>query len=118
ARGDGVQVGGKGRDEGLTFTGLHLGDVPEVEGCATHQLHVEVPHAQGALGSLTYRSERFRKQVVEGLAVRVPLTQFDGLIAKLVVGEFGEVVFELVDRRRVTLQLAEGATLSHAKYSL
>ena len=41
AGGDRVEVGGQGGDEGLALTGLHLGDVAEVQGRAAHQLHVE-----------------------------------------------------------------------------
>ena len=43
-----VQVGGGRGDEGLALTGLHLGDVAEVQGGAAHELHVEVTQAEGA----------------------------------------------------------------------
>ncbi len=46
--GQGVEVGRRGGHEGLAFTGLHFGDVAQVEGGATHELDVEVTHAQGA----------------------------------------------------------------------
>ena len=68
--GDRVEVGGGGGDEGLALTGLHLGDVAEVQGGATHELHVEVPQAEGALGRLADGGERLGQQVVERLAVR------------------------------------------------
>ena len=79
--GDRVEVGGERRDEGLALTGLHLGDVAEVEGGATHELHVEVAHAEGALGRLAHGGERLGQQVVERLAVGVALAQLDGLVA-------------------------------------
>ena len=116
--GDGVEVGGGGRDEGLALTGLHLGDVAEVEGGAAHELHVEVAQAEGALGRLADGGERLGQQVVERLAVRVALAQLDGLVAQLLVGELLEVVLEVVDRLRVVLELAEGATLADAQDSL
>ena len=82
-----VEVGRQGRDEGLALTGLHLGDVAEVQGGATHELHVEVPLAEGALGRLADRGERLGQEVVEGLAVGEPLAEDVGLGAQLGVGE-------------------------------
>lgn len=46
---DGVEVCGESRDERLTLTGLHLGDVSTVQCGATHELHVKVTEAKGAL---------------------------------------------------------------------
>jgi hypothetical protein len=66
-RRDRVEVGGRGRHEGLAFTRLHLGDVAEVERGAAHELHVEVAQAQRALGGLAHGGERLRQQVVERL---------------------------------------------------
>ena len=70
ARGDRVEVGGEGRDEGLALTGLHLGDVAEVQGGAAHELHVEVAHAERADGGLAHGRECLGQQVVERFAVR------------------------------------------------
>ena len=44
--GERVEVGGQHGDERLALTGLHLGDVAEVEGRRAHDLHVEGPHAR------------------------------------------------------------------------
>ena len=41
-----VEVGGQHRGQGLALTGLHLGDVAEVQRRATHHLDVEVPLAR------------------------------------------------------------------------
>ena len=86
-----VQVRGGRGDEGLALTGLHLGDVAEVEGGAAHELHVEVPQAERAAARLAHGGERLGQQVVERLAVRVALAQLDGLVAQLVVAERLEV---------------------------
>ncbi len=113
--GDGVEVGGGGRDEGLALTGLHLGDVAEVEGGATHELHVEVAEAEGALRRLAHGGERLGQQVVERLAGGVALAEGDGLVAQLVVGELLEALLEVVDGLRVVLEaLAEGGPLRRA----
>ena len=84
--GEGVEVGGQGRDQGLALTGLHLGDVAAVQGDAADQLDVEVPLAEGADAGLAHRRERLGQQVVEGLAVGQPLAEDVGELAQLGVG--------------------------------
>ena len=116
--GDGVEVGGGGGDQGLALTGLHLGDVAEVQGRAAHELHVEVAQAEGALGRLADGGERLGQQVVERFAVGVALAQRDGLVAQLVVGELFEALLEVVDGLGVVLEAAQQATLSDAQDSL
>ena len=116
--GDGVEVGGGGRDEGLALTGLHLGDVAEMEGGATHELHVEVAEAQRALRCLADRGERFGQQVVERLPVGVPLAQRGGLVAQFVIGELFEALLEVVDGLCEVLETPQEATLTDAQDSL
>ncbi len=72
-----VEVQGERRDERLAFAGFHLGDTTLMEHDPADQLHVEVAHAEGALGCLADHRERLRKEVVEGLgAVEVALLLF------------------------------------------
>ena len=85
--GERVEVGRQHRGEGLALTGLHLGDVAEVQRGAAHDLHVEVPLADGAHGRLAGHGERLGQQVVEGLAVGVALAELVGLGAQLGVGQ-------------------------------
>ncbi len=59
--------------EGLALTGLHLGDVAEVQRRAAHHLDVVGPLAEHPVGRLAGRRERLGQQVVEGLTVGVPL---------------------------------------------
>ena len=66
-----VEVRRERRDQGLALTGLHLGDVAEVQRRATHDLDVEVPLAEHPLGRLADRRERLRHQRVEALPVGV-----------------------------------------------
>ncbi len=51
---EGVEIDRKRRDQRLSFTGLHFGDVAQVQRGATHDLDVEVPLAQGAPGGLAH----------------------------------------------------------------
>jgi len=82
-----VQVGREGGHERLTLAGPHLGDLALVQCDAAHELHVEVPLAEGALGRLPHRGERLRQQAVEGLAGEVAAPELRGLVAKLLVRE-------------------------------
>jgi hypothetical protein len=86
-----------------------------VEGGAAHQLHVEVAHAERALGGLANRGESLGQQIVERLAVAVAFAQFDGLVLQLVVGELGEVVFQMVDGFCIVLEATKESSLTYAK---
>ena len=82
-----VEVGGQRRHEGLALAGLHLGDPPEVQGGAAHQLHVEVALADHPLGRLAADGERLEEQVVEVLAVVEALAELRRLGLEVVVGQ-------------------------------
>ena len=85
--GEGVQVDRQGRHQGLALAGLHLGDPAEMEGGAAHQLHVEMPLADGPPGGLAHGGEGLDEQVVDVLAAIQPLPELDrpvgqGLVAQ------------------------------------
>ena len=82
-----VEVGGQHTGQGLALTGLHLGDVAEVQRRATHDLDVERPLVEHAPGRLTGHRERLGQQLVEALAVGVALLELVGLGAQFLVGE-------------------------------
>ena len=102
-----VEVRGQRADEGLALTGLHLGDVAEVQGRAAHHLDVVVALAEDALGGLTDGREGLGKQVVQALAVGVPLLVLVGERPQLGVGEVDEVLFDGVDLVRDAVQFAQ-----------
>ena len=110
-----VEVRRQGRDQGLALTGLHLGDVAEVEGGATLDLHVVVPLADDPLRRLADRGEGLRHQVVEGLAVREPLLELPGHALELGVAHGDEVVLDRVHRTGHRLELAEDLALADAE---
>ncbi len=118
ACGDRVEVGREHGGEGLALTGLHLGDVAEVQRGATHDLHVEGAHAERANRGLAHGGERLGQQVVERLAVGVALAELDGLVLELLVGELLEVLFEVADGLREVLQSAKQPTLAHSEDAL
>ena len=102
-----VEIRGQRADEGLALTGLHLGDVAEVQRGAAHHLHVVVTLAEDALGGLADGRERLGEQVVEALAVGVALLVLVGERPQLGVGEVDEVLFDGVDLVRDAVQLAQ-----------
>ena len=81
-----VEVGRQGGHQGLALTGLHLGDVAEVQRRAAHQLDVEVPLAERPLGRLPHHGEGLDEQVVGCFTVGDAFLEGSGLAAQFVVG--------------------------------
>ena len=115
AAGQRVQVARQHGRQGLALTGLHLGDVAEVQRAAAHELHVEMPLAEHPGGCFPHRGERLREQVVQGLAVCVPLLELVGHRPQLGVGQRLEVVLDRVDLADDGPELAQRLALASAK---
>ena len=90
--GERVEVGGQHTGQGLALTGLHLGDVAEVQRGAAHDLDVERPLVEHPPGGLTGDGERLGQQVVEVGTVGDALLELVGLGAQLGVGQLLDVV--------------------------
>ena len=114
---EGVEVGRQGRDEGLALTGLHLGDVAQVQGGPAHELDVEVALAEGPLGRLADGGEGLREDVVEGLTVGQSLAEDVGLRAQLGIRELLEVLLDRVDLGGQALELLDDASLTGTQQS-
>ena len=95
--GEGVEVGGKGGDKGLTFTGLHLRDTAVVQDDTTKDLDRVGFQADGADGCLTAGRERVGEDVLQGLAVCKTLLQSRGDGAQFLFGHGGVFLFESKD---------------------
>ena len=95
--GQGVEVGGQDRDEGLAFAGLHLGDASLVQHDAADELNVERAHAQHAPACLARDRKGLGQQIVQRLAVLESLLEFVRLCAKLLVRQGGRLVAECLD---------------------
>ena len=108
--GQGVQIGGQGRDQRLAFARLHLGDPAAMEDDAADELDVEVPHVERAAARLANDGERLGQEVVERLAGSEALPELRGLRAELFVGELpgsaGSFALTTRDERLDALQLA------------
>src|SRR5690242_7704002 len=113
--GDGVEVGREHAGERLALTGLHLGDVAQVQCRGPHQLDVEGSLAEGPLGRLADCGESLGEQVVQGFPVGVPLPELVGHGPELGITHRDEVVFDGVDLLADPLQLAQDPAFARAK---
>ena len=95
--GDSVEVAGQRGDQGLTFAGLHLGDMALMKRHGADELYVKVTHARDALGSLAHGGESLGEHVVERLAVGVTLAELIGLGAELLLGHLLKLGLKTVD---------------------
>ena len=81
----GVEVGRQQRGQGLALTGAHLGDVAEVQGRTTHDLHAVVLLIEDAPGSLTDGGKSLEQDVIHLFAVSQASLKLVGLCLKFVV---------------------------------
>ena len=113
--GESVEVGRGRGDQGLAFTGLHLGDVAQVQGGAAHELDIEVTQAQGPARCFAHGGEGFGKQGVEGLAVFVALLEPAGFLTQFGVCHLAELIGQLVDGIRVSAELLQSSAFTCAQ---
>ena len=83
-----VQIGRQRTDEGLAFTGLHLCDTALMQNHAADQLYTEMLHPQHTSRGFTDDSVRFRKNVVECLALCQALFELRSLCCELLITQF------------------------------
>ena len=102
---EGVDVGGHGGDERLSFTRLHLGDAALVQGHRPHHLHVEMALSDGPAGGLADQREGLGEHVLQVLALGHGVLQLGGLGGQLVVTQLFEFQLEGVHEPDVFLEL-------------
>ena len=107
--GEGVQVAGEGRDQGLALAGPHLGDLALVQDHAADQLDVVVAHAEDPARRLADDREGRDEEVVEALAAGELASELLGLAAQRLVGERPDSGLEGVDRGDHRLQALDVA---------
>ena len=113
--GERVQVNREGRDQGLAFAGLHLGDHAAVQHDPAHQLHVEMALAEGALGGFAHRRKRVGQDVVElGAVGQLPL-ELRGPGAQLVIRQRDQLRLQLVDRHHDVREALDVAVIGGAE---
>ena len=113
--GQGIEVGGQGRHEGLALTRAHLGDIAQVKGAAAHDLHVVVTLTQRPTGRLAHGGEGFGQELIQALAVVDTGAVLRGQASELLVGHGDEVVLDGIDLPRDPLEGTQGLALTGPK---
>ena len=106
-----IKICGKGRYQGLTFTGTHLGDTSLMEHDATYELHTEMFHVKDTSAGFPYRSVCLGKELVKSLALGKALLVFRSLCPELFIGKSHHgipVALNLIHDRFDTLKLPIG----------
>ena len=98
-----VEVGRQRRHQRLALAGPHLGDLAGVQHHAADQLHIEVAHAERALGRLADDREGLGQQGIELFARRHAAAKLVGLGAQRLVRQRRHLRFERVDALDVAL---------------
>ena len=84
--GKSVEVCREGGNEGLTFTGLHLGDTAVVKDDSSEDLNRIGFQTEDTVGCLTAGGEGVGQNIVESLAVGKTFFQRGGDVAKFIIG--------------------------------
>ncbi len=92
-----IEIDGEGRDQGLAFAGLHLGDHAAMQHDPAHQLHIEMTLPEGALRRLAHGRESVDQDVIELGAVGELLLELLGPRPQLVIGHRFELRLQFVD---------------------
>ncbi|MDT4874195.1 hypothetical protein FQZ97_1094830 [compost metagenome] len=98
-----IEIHGQRCHQRLAFAGAHLGNRAVVHDHATDQLHVEMPHAQDALGRLAHRGEGRNDQVLELGALFELGLELRRTGLERVIAELDQLGFERIDRRHLAL---------------
>src|SRR5213592_95183 len=110
-----VEIRGQRRRQRLALAGLHLGDLAVVQHHASHQLHVEVAHAQGALRRFSDYCECFGQQLLQGRTFRIALFQLAGLRGQGSVRQLGDFRLQRIDLCDGTRIMLEQALVTAAE---
>ena len=113
-----IEVRREDAGQGLALTGLHLGDVAQVQCGAAHDLHIEVPLTEDPPGRLPGDGERLNQEVVDGLPVGEPFPERVSLRAQFSVGEQLDLALKVVDRVGDRLEPAEDLALTDTEQLL
>ena len=110
-----IEIGGQHTGEGLALTGLHLGDVAEMQGGAAHDLNVEVFLREHPPGGLPGDRERLRQEIIERLATGVALLELVGFGPQLLVGQRLGLVVERLHMRSDGIQAFDHPAFADAQ---
>ena len=110
-----IEIRGHGRDQRLSFAGLHLGNHSAVKGSSADHLDVVVALAKNTFGSFANDRESLHLEVVERLARDDSAPELGGFCFQLLVGQSLKGGLGIVDRSDDPLELLEGLAFSDPK---
>ncbi len=82
---EGVEIGGQRRDKRFALACLHLGDLALVQHVPTNELHVEMPHVEGAVTGLAHDGKGLGQQVLDRRACGHALAQIARLLPQRLI---------------------------------
>ena len=115
--GERIQIGGQRRDERLSLTRPHLGDLAVVQHHPAEQLDVEVPQAETPPCRFPDAGESFHEQVVELHPVLESPAEFHRLGLQLVVAQRPDLPFQAIDPGGLPSVLLQEALVTASKNS-
>ena len=111
----GIEHHRQGGHQRFAFAGAHLGDLAAVQGHATDELHIEVPHLQRALAGLAGQRKGLGQDFIERGAARHARAQFVGEAAQRRIVHLFEAGLQGIDLLHHLAVLLEQAVVSTAK---
>ena len=82
-----IQVRRECRYQGLSFTGLHLGNSSLMENDSAHELYPVMFHMDGTVCGFSYNGKGLHQQIIQCLAIGQPLFKLDGFSTKFFIGQ-------------------------------
>ena len=82
-----IQVSGQCGGQGFALARAHFGNLAVVQGDATRQLDIEVPHLHDPLGAFTNNGKGFRQQGIQCFTGSKPIPETLGLGSQLIVAQ-------------------------------
>ena len=85
APGQGVQISRKCGHQGLSFTGLHLGDTSLMQDNPADKLHTVMLHIQNTLCRLPDRGKCLRQKIIQRFSFSQTFFELSGLASQLFI---------------------------------
>ena len=110
-----IKIGCQGRNQGLAFTGTHLGNLAAVQHHAADQLYIKVAHTQYATTGLPDHGKGFGEELIKGFAFVQAFTEFYGFCRQLLIAERFNFGFQRIDLRDGFTVFLDNAVIAAAK---
>ena len=110
-----VEVHGQRGRQGFALTGAHFGNFPVVQGHATEQLHIKMPHFHDALGAFAHYAKCLRQKGIEGFTLGYALFEFLRLGTQRLIIQLFKFGLHRIDARHRLAVLLEKPIIAAAE---